>query len=98
MLSEERQKDEIRRYLSKKFGEKVPADEAKKYSVRPLPDGPNWYGIFKDDNLLEDTKWMEVFQGATVRPSSLTPADIQKAKESSSQFLGKPSRRGQPLT
>jgi hypothetical protein len=96
MLSEERQKDEIRRYLSKKFGANVPADEAKKYSVDSLPDRPNWYGIFMLDlstgsrHLEVGTEWFEAFPGATVQPSSLTPADIQKAEESSSQFLGKP--------
>ncbi len=90
MLSEERQKDEIRRHLAKNFGTNVPAGEAEKYSVRPLPDGENWYGIFKEGHLVEGTKRMEVFPGATLDPSSLTPTDIQKMKESSSQFLAKP--------
>ncbi|HEV3445593.1 MAG TPA: hypothetical protein VG099_13180 [Gemmataceae bacterium] len=94
MLGEARQKEAIREYLHRKFGPNVPADEAAKYSVGPLSDRPNWYGIYKVCDLSQGhghlepgTEWMEggdLIPGVTVRA-----ADVLDAKDRTSQFLGR---------
>ena len=101
MLSTQRQNEEIRRHLARKFDGNAPADEAAKYSVYALPDRPGWYGIFKqcemggDQGHLEDgSEWWEGgIPGAVLRPSDLTPADLQRAKEAPSQFIARPKAR-----
>jgi hypothetical protein len=95
MLTEERQKEQIRNYLRTRFCPSVPADEEKNYSVHPLADRNNWYGIFKACDLYSEHRRLEVgsewweggIPGATFQLAH-PPIDIQKAKEHASQFIG----------
>jgi len=59
------------------------------------------YGIVKEcdikgDNghLEEGSEWLETgFPGAIIRPSDLTPADLERARQAPSQFIGKSHSR-----